>query len=174
MAGKLGILAGGGALPRHVVAQCQSLGRSVFVVAFEAETDPETVVGVPHVWVRLGAAGQIIDQLKRAGVQELVMVGGIKRPTLSSLRPDWRAARLFARIGLRALGDDGLLRAVILELESEGFTLIPLDTVVPRSFAPEGQFGQHPIDAQARADIDHGLMILGRISALDIGQAVVI
>ncbi len=174
MSAKLGILAGGGALPRHVAAHCQKVGRPFFIIAFEGETDPETVQGVDHVWLRLGAAGQIIDHLKRANIRELVMAGGIKRPSLSSLRPDWRAARLFARIGLRALGDDGLLRAVIRELEDEGFTLIPLNAVLPRSFAPEGQFGSHPIDVQARADIDHGLMILSRISALDIGQAVVI
>ena len=59
--------------------------------------------------------------LRENSVTELVLAGGVRRPTLAALRPDWRAAKLFARIGYRALGDDGLLSAVVKELEKEGF-----------------------------------------------------
>ena len=66
--------------------------------------------------------GEGIDLLRANGVGELVLAGGVERPTVASLRPDWRAAKFFAKVGYRALGDDGLLSAVIKELELEGST----------------------------------------------------
>src|SRR5262249_24796820 len=102
MASKLGIVAGSGDLPRRIVA-----ARPFFVLAFEGEADPTFLAGLPHAVIRLGAAGEGFRLLREAGVEELVLAGGVQRPSLASLRPDWRAAKLFARVGYRALGDDG-------------------------------------------------------------------
>jgi DUF1009 family protein len=174
MAPKLGIIAGSGALPRKLVEKCRRTGRECFVLAFEGETDPACVDGVDHLWSRLGAAAKNFAALHEAGVHELVMAGGIRRPSLAGLRPDWRAAQFFARIGLRALGDDGLLSAVIKELEREGFTLVGVDKVLDDALAPDGAFGQHRPDAQAMADIEHGFRVAAALGALDIGQAVIV
>jgi UDP-2,3-diacylglucosamine hydrolase len=124
--------------------------------------------------VRLGAAGEGFRLLHEAGVDELVFAGSLKRPTVTSLRPDWRAAKFFARIGYRALGDDGLLSAVIAELEGEGFKVVGADTLLRDDLAPHGLFGLVAPDAQAEADIAHGLTIARALGALDIGQAVVV
>jgi DUF1009 family protein len=91
-----------------------------------------------------------------------------------SLRPDWRAAKFFARIGYRALGDDGLLSAVIKELEAEGFRVVGVDTILGGVLAPLGPFGRVAPDAQAEADIAHGLRVARALGSLDIGQAVVV
>ena len=128
MAPKLGIIAGSGTLPAgKLVEKCRETGRDCFVLALEDETDPATVDGVDHLWSRMGAAGARTFACSCAAgrsSRELVMVGGVRRPSLAGLRPDWRAAQFFARIGLRALGDDGLLSALVKELEREGFTLV--------------------------------------------------
>jgi DUF1009 family protein len=171
---KLGILAGGGTLPARLVEHCRATGRDVFVLAFEGEADPSGVAGVPHAWVRMGAAAEGFRILKQNGVRELVLAGGVRRPTLASLRPDWRAAKFFARIGMRALGDDGLLTAVMRELEAEGFTLVKVSAILGGILAEPGLYGRHAPDAQAEADIAHGFKILAALGALDIGQAVVI
>src|SRR5256885_1711977 len=118
--GPLGIIAGNGTLPRRLVESCRAAGRPVFVLAFEGEADQATVAGVPHAWCRLGAAATALDLLHANAVTELVLAGGIRRPSLSALRPDWRAAKFFARVGYRALGDDGLLSAVVKELGRGG------------------------------------------------------
>jgi DUF1009 family protein len=174
MAGKLGILAGAGTLPARLVEACRAADRPHFVLAFEGEADPATVAGAPHGWVRLGAAGEGFRLLRENGVEELVMAGGIHRPSVSSLRPDWRAARFFAKVGYRALGDDGLLSAIVKEFESEGFRVVGVDTVLPSALAPAGVFGKHAPDPQAEADIAHGMRLARAIGALDIGQAVVV
>jgi DUF1009 family protein len=174
MAPKLGIIAGSGALPKQLVERCRAMGRDCFVLAFEGETDPECVVGVEHLWSRLGAAARNFKAMHEAGVREVVMAGGIRRPSLAGLRPDWRAAQFFARIGLRALGDDGLLSAVIKELEREGFNLIGVETILDDALAPAGPLGRHRPDDQGNADIAHGFRIAAALGALDIGQAVIV
>jgi UDP-2,3-diacylglucosamine hydrolase len=174
MVGRLGILAGAGELPRRIIEACRAADRDFFVLAFKGEADPAILAAVPHATVRLGAAGEGFRLLHEAGVDELVFAGSLKRPTVTSLRPDWRAAKFFARIGYRALGDDGLLSAVIAELEGEGFKVVGADTLLRDDLAPHGLFGLVAPDAQAEADIAHGLTIARALGALDIGQAVVV
>ena len=174
MAAKLGILAGAGELPLKLIEACRAQSRPVFVLAFEGAADPAAVAGVPHAWVRLGAAGEGMRLLRENGVADLVLAGAVERPSLASLRPDWRAAKLFARIGLKALGDDGLLHAVIGELESEGFRIVSIDSILANALAPEGPLGALRPDAEAQADIAFGVTVSQALGALDIGQAVVV
>ena len=172
---KLGILAGGGPLPVRLIQSCRASRRQFFVAAFEDQTDPETVDGVPHAWVRLGAAGTLLEKLSEAGVEDLVFAGHIRRPSLSALRPDARAAALLARAGARALGDDGILSAVIRELEErEGFRVIGPDSLLPDDLAQPGVYGATEPDAAALADIERGIEAARGIGALDIGQAAVV
>jgi UDP-2,3-diacylglucosamine hydrolase len=174
MADRLGIIAGCGELPRRLVECCRTAGRDVFVLALEGAAEPATVASVPHAWCRLGAAATGLSLLRENQVTELVLAGGIRRPSLAALRPDWRAARLFARIGYRALGDDGLLSAVVRELEEEGFRVVGADQLLHQAFIPEGLLGRHRPDQQAKADIERGLRVARTLGALDVGQAVVV
>jgi DUF1009 family protein len=174
MPDRLGILAGSGELPLRLIEACRAGGRPVFVLAFEGAADPAPLRGVPHAWIRLGAAGEGMRLLHENGVVDLVMAGGVPRPSIWSLRPDWRAAKFFARIGYRALGDDGLLRAVINELEDEGFRIVGAHTVLNDALAPTGRFGRLGPDEQASSDIARGLEVARALGALDIGQAVIV
>jgi UDP-2,3-diacylglucosamine hydrolase len=174
MAAKLGILAGAGALPARLIEACQASERPVFVLAFEGAADPAIITAAPHAWVRLGAAADSLRLLREHAVEELVLAGGVPRPNLRSLRPDWRAAKLLARVGYRALGDDGLLRAVIAELEGEGFRVVGVEDVLGGILAPLGPLGAHRPDAEAEQDIARGLEVARALGALDIAQAVVV
>ena len=172
--GTLGILAGSGTLPRRAAEAAKSAGRTVFIVAFHGQTDPKTVEGRPHAWVKLGEAGRTIAELKKAGVTDLVMAGAVQRPSLPELGLDWRGAQLFARIGARALGDDGLLKAVAHELESEGFRLIGVDSILSGGMIATGVLGRHSPDPQATADIARGVEVARALGLVDVGQSVVV
>lgn len=174
MPGRLGILAGSGELPARLVDVCRKDGRPFFVLAFEGEADPATVSDAPHAWVRLGAAGRGFELLRNEGVEEIVFAGAIRRPSIASLRPDWRAARFLARVSYRALGDDGLLSAIVKEVESEGFRVVGADTLLGSSLIGEGPLGKHRPDAQALADIARGLEVVRALGAIDVGQAAVV
>src|SRR4051812_25595715 len=174
MPGPLGIIAGNGGLPARLIESCRAAGREVFVLALQGEADPATVARVPHAWCRLGGAATGLDVLRAHGVEELVLAGGVRRPSLAALRPDWRAARFFAKVGYRALGDDGLLSAIVKELEREGFRVIGADALLGDADLPEGPLGHLRPDALALADIARGMQIARAIGALDIGQATVV
>jgi DUF1009 family protein len=171
---KLGILAGGGDLPVRVIAACRASGREFFVLAFEGEAAPETVKGTPHAWVRLGDAGEGLDRLREAGVQELVLAGGVRRPSLKSLRPDRRALRFLTRIGKAMFRDGGLLAGIVAELEKEGFQIVGVDSLVGGLLAVEGCYGAVEPDDMARADIARGIEVARAIGGIDLGQAVVV
>ncbi len=177
MAGKLGILAGSGELPLRVIEACRAVNRPVFALAFEGSCAPATVANVAHHWVRLGAAATGLRLLRDNGVEELVMAGGVRRPSLPALRPDWRTLRFLAKIGLHALadwGDDALFRAIIAELEREGFRVIGADALLAHLLAPLGALGAHKPDAADEADIAAGLAAARAHGARDLGQAVIV
>ncbi len=85
MEGKLGIVAGSGGLPRRLVESCRTAGRDVFVLALEGSAEPATVHDVPHAWCRIGAAAAGLALLRDNNVTELVLAGGIRRPSLAAL-----------------------------------------------------------------------------------------
>lgn len=176
MAAKLGIIAGGGALPAQLAEACRREGRPYHVLALRGFAEPAWLTDdVPHHWVRMGAAGEAFRRLHENAVQEVVMAGPVRRPGLLDLRPDARAARFFARVGLRMLGDDGLLRAVIREIEEEGFHVIGIEDVLGADvLAPLGTYGAVEPDEQARSDIARGLEVARGLGALDVGQGCVV
>ena len=77
----LGIIAGSGNLPAQLIEACEASGRRFFVIALEGACDAELVSHVPHATVRIGAVGDALKYLRSAGVQEVVMAGGVKRPS---------------------------------------------------------------------------------------------
>ncbi|MCB2101781.1 MAG: UDP-2,3-diacylglucosamine diphosphatase LpxI [Rhodobacterales bacterium] len=173
---KLGVLAGAGDLPARLIAAARKDGRDVFVIAFEGHTPPDLVSGgVDHAWVRLGAAGAAIKALKKAGATDLVLAGAIRRPGLKELRPDLTAARILAKVGAAALGDDNLLRAIVKVLEEEqGFRVLAVEDILPDLLVPSGLLGRHAPDDEARADMTRAAAVARALGRLDVGQGAVV
>ncbi|MBP5855467.1 UDP-2,3-diacylglucosamine diphosphatase LpxI [Marivibrio halodurans] len=172
---KLGIVAGGGKLPRRVVDRCLSEGRPFFVFVIENAAEPGLFDDVPHMPIRLGAAGAYLKRAKEEGIQDLVMVGPVTRPSLPAMRPDATALKVLTRIGARALGDDGLLRAVIGYFEREhGWRIVGVDTLLTDMSPEPGQLGAHAPDAGALSDVARGQEVLAALAKADVGQAVVV
>jgi UDP-2,3-diacylglucosamine hydrolase len=172
MARRLAVLAGRGPLPAQVVAAARAQGRDVFVLAFEGETDPALTRDVAHRWLPLGAVGRAIEALRAAQVEDVVLIGAVGRPGLTSL--DRRGMQLLARLGLRRAGDDRLLRLIVEELEGEGFRVLGADQLLDGVLAPEGPMTALRPDDEALRDIALGIEVAQRLGDLDIGQAAVV
>ncbi|HYD19757.1 MAG TPA: UDP-2,3-diacylglucosamine diphosphatase LpxI [Patescibacteria group bacterium] len=171
---RLGIIAGGGALPRKLIDACRRDQRPFFVLGFKGQTDHATLAGTDHAWSKLGATNEAISILKSNEVDTLVMAGNIRRPSLGEMRPDIRTMQVFARLGLKALGDDRLLKAVTGELEKDGFTVIGAHEVEPALITPEGVLGKVLMSNEARLDVEFGIIVTKTLGRLDVGQAAVI
>lgn len=172
--GGVGIIAGAGDLPRLLADACRSAGRAVHVLALEGHAEAGRLEGLPVDWVRLGAGARAIEILKTRGCEELVFAGAVRRPTLAELRPDFRAAAFLARAGFAALGDDGVMRAVVREFEREGFRVVGVDDLLGDVLAPEGVLGAVEPDAAALEDIARGLAVALALGRADAGQGVVV
>lgn len=171
---KLGIIAGGGALPARLAAAAKTAGRAVFVVKLDGHANDDDLDSYPHVTVRLGAAAKILDAMRSHECQDVVLAGKVARPSFSAMRPDWRAAKLLMKVGMKALGDDGLLRLVGEELEREGFRLVGAHEILTDLAVPEGVLGAIKPDEQALSDAKHGLAVARTLGAADVGQGCVV
>lgn len=174
MSDALAIFAGAGDLPRRLIEAARESGRKVFVVGFHDQTDPETLAAAPSIHVNMGSIGTIVRRCRAEGVSDIVMAGRIRRPSWREVRPDWHAARFIAKVGMKALGDDGLLRAVVKAFEDEGFRVIGPDQVLSSLLAPPGVLGRHKPDRQAETDIARGIEVARALGLVDVGQAVVV
>lgn len=169
--GKLGILAGGGFLPIRIAERCQENGIEYFVVVFENQGDPDVFSDHPHVVSRLGAAGGIIKALQKEKCDQLVMAGTIRRPSAKDVRPDLWGVKFLAKTGALALGDDGLVSALVKALESEGFEVIGADELVPEYLVPRGVLGSYEPKPENVSDIALAFQAARDLGARDEGQA---
>ena len=177
---RLGIIAGGGRLPSLLIDSCRAGTRPYTVIGLEGAADTDSLGEPPALWMRLGEAAKGFERLRADGVQDVVMAGKVKRPTLGDLLPDWRTAKFLARVGTRAfvnresVGDDSLLRAVIHEIELEGFTVVGIDSVLPDLFFEAGTLGSVSPGEEDARDIAAGLRAAKAHGERDLGQAVVV
>lgn len=172
---RLGIVAGSGALPRQLIANCEAAGREVFVIAVNGETEPETVLGVAHAWVDIAAIGHAARLLRQAGAEELCLIGPITRPALTQLRPDWEGLKLLPKLLAAASeGDAAVLKVVVDYFESVGFRIVAPEAVVADLAAPAGPLGHHRADAVDEIDIEAGIREIRSLEANAVTQAVVV
>lgn len=170
---KLGLIAGNGRFPLLFADAARQAGYAVTAVAHRGET-PETLSGRVDdlYWIKVGQLGHLIDHFKTAGVDTVVMAGGITKTRMfTEYRPDWRAVKVLARV--RHFKDDVLLRAVAQELESEGITVGDATRYLPELIAREGVLTTNPSSDQWE-DIRFGVTMVREIGRLDIGQCVVV
>lgn len=170
----LGIVAGGGVLPRRIAETAAAAGRPVFIVAFEGHTDPVTVDGFAHAWVKLGQTAAALRELRDAGCVEVVMAGPMRRPTLSSLSLDRRSVTALARAGTRVFGDDGLLSLIVEEIERDGFRVVGVEDLLGGYLAPVGVLAGGALGDADQRDVSRGVAALRAIGAADVGQSVAV
>lgn len=170
---KLGLIAGNGRFPLLFADAAKKAGFTVTAVAHRGETPEALDEHVDEVcWIKVGQLGHMIDHFKSAGVDSVVMAGGIKKTRMfTEYRPDWRAVKVLARV--RHFKDDVLLRALANELESEGITVGDATQYLPSLIAAKGVMTTEPSSDQWD-DIRFGVTMVKALGRLEIGQCVVV
>src|SRR3984957_9058963 len=175
----LGLIAGNGRFPFLLLDAARAEGLEVVVAAIKEETDPEinrraeADSAVTVHWLSLGELSRLIETFKNAGVEKAVMAGQVKHKQIfSSIRPDWRLAKLL--LNLRTRSTDALLGAVAKVLSDEGIELVSSTTFLEPMLAAEGVLTQRAPDVQEQKDIAYGREVARGIAGYDIGQTVVV
>ena len=174
----LGLIAGNGRFPFLLLDAARALHRPVVVAAIKEEADPEidaraaNDAGIRVHWLSLGELSRLIETFQREGVAEAVMAGQVKHKQIfSSIRPDWRLAKLL--LNLRTRNTDMLLGAVAKVLADEGIYLLSSTTFLEPMLAPSGVITARAPDAAEKEDIAYGLQVARGIAGFDLGQTVV-
>ena len=172
---KLGLIAGNGTFPLLLLDAARARGTEVIVAAINEETFPEIEQrGAKAVyWMSLGELSKLIDTFKREGVTRAVMAGQVKHKQIfSSIRPDWKLAKLLMSLTTR--NTDSLLGAVAKVLADEGITLISSTTFLEPLLAKPGVLTKRTPNDDERANITYGRAVGRHLAQFDIGQTVVI
>ncbi|MGH1455418.1 MAG: LpxI family protein [Alphaproteobacteria bacterium] len=171
---RLGIIAGGGNLPNHLISQCKRMGIEPYIVIFDGQESSVDVSKLQHLCTNLGSAGKIMDFFKGFSVKDLVMIGSINRPSFSDLKPDLKGVKILSRIGIKFLGDNKLLEILEDELKNEGFMLHGIHDFCDDILAKNGVMGMHSPTQSDLENISLGICSSQELGRLDSGQSVVV
>jgi UDP-2,3-diacylglucosamine hydrolase len=171
---RIGLIAGNGKFPFLVLDAARAQGYEVVVAAIKEETFPEIEShGVAVHWLSLGELSKLIETFQSAGVRRAVMAGQVKHKQIfSSIRPDWRLAKLLLSLATR--NTDSLLGAVAKVLEEEGITLEKSTWLLEPLLVKEGVLTRRAPGEQELKNIEYGRRVARELAQHDIGQTVVI
>ena len=172
---RLGLIAGNGSFPLLVLDAARAQGLEVVVAAIKEETFPEIEsrgAAAVH-WLSLGELSKLIKTFQQAGVHRAIMAGQVKHKQIfSSIRPDWRLAKLL--LSLRTRNTDALIGAVAKVLADEGITLIDSTSLLEPLLARPGVLTRRAPSERERANIVYGRAAARHLAQYDIGQTVVV
>src|SRR5450432_4008994 len=172
---RLGLIAGNGKFPFLVLDAARAQGYEVIVAAIKEETFPEIEshgAAAVH-WFSLGELSKLIETFQREGVHRAVMAGQVRHKQIfSSIRPDWRLAKLLLSLSTR--NTDSLLGAIAKVLADEGITLENSTWLLEPLLVKPGVLTKRAPTDQERKNISYGHAVAGEVARHDIGQTVVI
>jgi DUF1009 family protein len=172
---KLGLIAGNGKFPFLVLDAARAQGFDVVVAAIKEETFPEIEKqGAASVhWLSLGELSKLIETFQREGVRRAIMAGQVKHKQIfSSIKPDWRLAKLLLSLGTR--NTDSLLGAVAKVLSDEGIVLENSTTLLEPLLAKPGVLTSRSASDEEKKNITYGRAVARHLAQYDIGQTVVV
>ena len=171
---RLGLIAGNGRFPFLILDAARAQGYEVVVAAIKEEADPKIENHAASIhWLSLGELSKLIDTFHKENVTRAIMAGQVKHKQIfSSIRPDWRLAKLLFSLATR--NTDALLGAVAKVLADEGITLESSTSLLEPLLAKPGVLTQRaPTDAELK-NIAYGRTVARHLAQYDIGQTVVI
>jgi UDP-2,3-diacylglucosamine hydrolase len=172
---KLGLIAGNGTFPLLLLDAARAQGAEVIVAAIREETSPliEGRGAAAVHWMSLGELSKLIETFKREGVHTAIMAGQVKHKQIfSSIRPDWKLAKVLFSLGTR--NTDSLIGAVAKVLEEEGINLISSTSYLEPLLARPGVLTRRaPSEAEAK-NVEYGRNVARHLAQYDVGQTVVI
>jgi DUF1009 family protein len=158
-----------------VLDAARAQGYDVVVAAIKEETFPEIEAhgaAVVH-WLSLGELSKLIEMFQREGVRRAIMAGQVRHKQIfSSIRPDWRLAKLL--LSLTTRNTDSLLGAVAKVLGDEGIVLEKSTWLLEPLLVRAGVLTVRSPGEQELKNIEYGRGVARQLAQIDIGQTVVI
>jgi len=169
----IGLIAGGGDLPKQVAKAAEQDGHEISVIALEGFAETSDFPSAKS----LGVAefGRMTKALKKAKATHVCFAGIVKRPDFKKLKPDFKAMfHMGGAVKAAKQGDDALMRYLLGLFEKEGFEVIAPQEVCASLLLPVGMIGTVHLTKDHKDDAKMACEIASKIGALDIGQGAVV
>lgn len=171
---RLGILSGTGDVPRLIAEHRKTQGEYTFVLSIRGYWE-DWQKDFPHEVCGIAETGKMIRALKAADCDTITLIGNVKRPDFSRLKPDMKGISLLPRVlKAAAKGDDALLRIVVDIFEGEGFSVVGAQDLLKELKGSAGVLTARPPSDVDLTDIERCFTVAGEIGKLDIGQGAVV
>ncbi len=172
---KVGLIAGDGSFPIEVAKSISQKNKEIFIIAIKGSASKD-IERYPHLWIRIGQIGKAIRALKENNCKELILIGGVKKPNVWLLRPDFGALKLFFKLIILPIkGDASILKALLNFLEKDNnFKVVGAEKYISYLLMSKGLIAGEKINEQAIIDIDIAVENCKNIGSKDIGQACVV
>lgn len=171
----MGLIAGNGKFPILFSEAARKNGVSIVAVALKEEASPELEKSVDKLyWISIGELKSLIDIFKKEGIKKAVMAGRITKLRLFKNTPklDSNVEGLLEKVSDR--NDMSLLKKAAAVLKFFGITLID-STIFMDDYLPEkGTLSKRAPTKEEWGDVRFGFSLAKRMSALDVGQTVVV
>lgn len=168
------VLCGNGRFPILALEEARKLGHSVVAIGVKGEAGGEIEpLAEKTYWITIAELGKLIDALHQESITQLIFCGQVRHVSIfSSLRPDWRMAKLL--FSLKERNTDALIGGVIGVLHSEGIEVLDSTTLLKPLLAAEGTLTRRAPTPDEEKDIAYGRRIAAALSGFDLGQSVAI
>ena len=172
---KVGLIAGDGSFPLEVAKSISQKNKEIFIIAIKGSASKD-IESYPHLWIRIGQIGKAIRALKENNCKELILIGGVKKPNVWLLNPDFGALKLFFKLIILPIkGDASILKTLLNFLEKDNkFKVVGAEKYISYLLMSKGLIAGEKINEQANIDIDIAVENCKNIGSKDIGQACVV
>ena len=178
----IGLIAAGGRFPLYFAERAHAAGLRVVIVALRGLADPTIAQFAWRFhWCGPAQLGKMIRLFSKDGAHRLVMAGKMYKADLMYrpwkvllFAPDWRAFRMWFLTRRSDNRDHSVLLKIIDEFAKEGLTFASALDLCPELLVKPGVLTQRRPSTAEYADIAFGWDLAKKISALDIGQSIVV
>ena len=171
---KIGIIAGGGKLPKLIAENLIKKNYKVHFFCIKDFAIVNDYKKFEFTEIKINSLSFIIDSLKDNNIEKVIMAGKISRPSIKDIKFDLKTLGFIKSFFLESKGDDQLLRVVSNFFENNGFPLFDWRYTCHEMFSSYDNLTKDIPSKNAKKNMQKGIDLFKTLGKADIGQSLII
>ena len=171
---KIGIISGNGDLPLYIGKNLVKKNYEICFFCIKNFANLNIYKDFENVEIELTSFSKILKLLAEKEIDQIIMVGGISRPSINDITFDFNTLSLIKDYFLESKGDDQLLQAISNFFLKKGFPLFDWKKKCTDLFTSEDNLSHIKPSKYAIKNMHKGLNTFKTIGRADIGQSIII
>ncbi|MBI04792.1 MAG: hypothetical protein CMI96_03135 [Pelagibacteraceae bacterium] len=171
---KIGIIAGGGILPIVIGQNLVKKNYKIVFFVIDQYFDKKKYSNFKTVKITLNSIKTIFNELKKHEVTSLILVGNIKRPSISDLKLDIDTLKFVKKFLLEKKGDNKLLISIQEFFCNKGFKFFDWRNHCNDLFSVEKNLTRNRPTKNSIKNLNKSRDLIKNFAKLDLGQSIII